>query len=68
MGDHLRWRPRQHPGIYTKQPPMLITPRDFDLSPYFDILKFNHADLSSFDYRRIRWASGDDPESESAAG
>jgi hypothetical protein len=67
MRGHLPWR-RHHPGIYRKQTPMLSTPRDFDLSPYFDILKFNHADLGSFDYRRIRWALGDDPESESAAG
>ncbi len=68
MRDQLRWRPRHHSGIFKKQLPALITPRDFDLSPYFDILKFNHADPASFDYRRIRWAPGEDDESESAAG
>ncbi len=30
--------------------PTLITPRDFDLSPYFEIIKFNIIENMSFDY------------------
>jgi hypothetical protein len=36
----------------------LYTPRDFDVSPYFDIVKPTLA--QGFDYRRIHWASGDE--------
>ncbi|VAX14112.1 hypothetical protein MNBD_GAMMA24-2380 [hydrothermal vent metagenome] len=40
--------------------PRLLTPRDFDFSPYFDIVKypfFNFDDLSL--YRRLPWAGSD---------
>ncbi len=36
----------------------LITPRDFDLSPYFEVIKFNHLGESTLDYRRIIWEEG----------
>ena len=39
--------------------PTLITPRDFDLSPYFDIVKLNQISRGDFDYRRIHWADDD---------
>src|SRR5205814_8193087 len=32
------WRPA---GIWHQVAPSLVTPRDFDLSPYFEIVKFN---------------------------
>lgn len=35
----------------------LFTPRDFDLSPYFEVVKPTLA--YGFDYRRLRWADGD---------
>jgi hypothetical protein len=34
----------------------LTTPRDFDISPYFEVIKFNILGDMQFDYRRIRWA------------
>jgi hypothetical protein len=30
-------------------------PRDFDLSPYFEIVKFGARELDEFDYRKLRW-------------
>jgi len=33
----------------------LITPRDFDLSSYFEIIKFNHLADPNFNYRDIIW-------------
>ena len=33
----------------------VITPRDFDLSPYFEVVKFNHLGDPRFDYRMIVW-------------
>jgi hypothetical protein len=33
----------------------LITPRDFDLSPYFEVVKFNHLANPHFNYRDIVW-------------
>ena len=53
-----RFRRRQdpYPGVFHREAPTLITPRDFDLSPYFDIVKFNGVEAVNFDYRRIRWA------------
>lgn len=48
-------------------PPTLITPRDFDLSPYFEIIKFNIIESSRFDYHRLRWAEDARPEPAGAA-
>jgi hypothetical protein len=48
-------------GIFRMRHPTLLTPRDFDLSPYFEIIKFNLIVEGSFDYTRIRWAP-DQPE------
>jgi len=54
------WRrpaPDAHPyGIMKRVSPSLVTPRDFDLSPYFEIVKFNVIENLRFDYRKIRWA------------
>ena len=55
-GDWLRRRQTHYPALFHRQPEMLITPRDFDLSPYFDVVKFNAVEVGHFDYRRIRWA------------
>lgn len=50
-------RPQAHPyGIMRRVSPTLITPRDFDLSPYFEIVKFNVIENLRFDYRKILWA------------
>ncbi len=60
----LTWlsRLRRHDGrsvraLYHRERPELITPRDFDLSPYFDIVKCNFPTVEKFDYRRIEWAT-----------
>ena len=52
----LRRTPPPYPALFRRQLPSIITPRDFDLSPYFDVVKFNAVELVDFDYRRIRWA------------
>lgn len=44
---------------FRKKRTSLVTPRDFDLSPYFEIVKPDVVGLDSFDYRRIQW---DEPE------
>ena len=44
------------PGLYHMISPSLVTPRDFDLSPYFEVIKFNLIAGARFDYRRIVWA------------
>jgi hypothetical protein len=44
-----------YPAVFQRQPPSIITPRDFDLSPYFEIVKLGPVEIPSFDYRRIRW-------------
>jgi hypothetical protein len=54
--DRLRGRHAPYPAVFHREAPTLITPRDFDLSPYFDIVKFNGVEAINFDYRRIRWA------------
>ncbi len=43
-------------GILRHVSPTLITPRDFDLSPYFEIIKFNVIEGMRFDYHKIEWA------------
>ncbi len=46
----------RYTGIFRMCHPTLLTPRDFDLSPYFDIVKFNVITDGDFDYTRIQWA------------
>jgi len=43
-------------GVLRMVSPTLITPRDFDLSPYFEIIKFNIIENMRFDYHKILWA------------
>jgi len=45
-----------HSGLYKRRHPTLLTPRDFDLSPYFEIIKFNVVPERRFDYSQIEWA------------
>ena len=53
----IRPRPSINPyGVMRRVSPTLVTPRDFDLSPYFEIIKFNVIENLRFDYRKILWA------------
>jgi hypothetical protein len=52
------------PGLLRMVSHTLITPRDFDLSPYFVILKYNVIENSRFDYHKLPWI--DDFEGTSA--
>jgi hypothetical protein len=45
-----------HYGALRMVSPTLVTPRDFDLSPYFEIIKFNIIENMRFDYHKIVWA------------
>ncbi len=57
------WRRREpYRARFSNRHPTLLTPRDFDTSPYFDIVKFNAVDDSRFDYQRIVWE--EDPGAE----
>jgi hypothetical protein len=51
-------------GLFHMRHPTLLTPRDFDLSPYFEIIKFNAIADGRFDYQRIRWARVEEPPGE----
>ena len=46
---------RARSGLLSARHPTLCVPRDFDLSPYFDIVKFNAREVEAFDYRRLEW-------------
>ncbi len=45
---------------FRRRDPKLITPRDFDLSPYFKIVKLNHLPGRRFDYHDIIWEDDGD--------
>jgi hypothetical protein len=47
--------------------PRFVLPRDFDLSPYFRIVKFNQMEEGSFDYRSLDWDPSPDPLPEADA-
>ncbi len=48
-----KWRrTRAH---FRRRNPKLITPRDFDLSPYFQIVKYSHIPGAHLHYRDIIW-------------
>jgi hypothetical protein len=68
-------RPRRavRRGLYRRRHPTELTPRDFDLSPYFEIVKFGLVQERKFDYSRIEWEPEVEPvkteaELKSAAG
>jgi hypothetical protein len=48
-------RPLQCAALFRTGPITLATPRDFDVSPYFEVIKFHLLGESAFDYRKIRW-------------
>jgi hypothetical protein len=54
---------RCYTGLFRMRHPTLLTPADFDLSPYFEVVKFNVIADGGFDYRRIRW-EGEPAEAE----
>jgi len=45
----------EYTGLFQMRHPTLVTPRDFDLSPYFAVVKFNVIEEGTFDYRKIHW-------------
>ncbi len=49
-------------GLFRMRHPTILTPRDFDLSPYFEVVKFNVIADGTFDYQRIQWAGVDGEE------
>ncbi len=46
--------------VFRRRHHTLVTPRDFDLSPYFEIVKFNVVESRRFDYSQIVWAENED--------
>lgn len=46
---------------FTPGDPSLITPRDFDLSPYFQVVKPLAQERGDFDYKRINWIGATAP-------
>jgi hypothetical protein len=55
LRDWVARRPRQNGSLFRPRPATLISPRDFDISPYFEIVKFNVLAGMRFNYRKIRW-------------
>jgi hypothetical protein len=49
---------RAYSGLLRSRHPTLCVPRDFDLSPYFEIVKFSARDVAAFDYRKLEWEGG----------
>ena len=46
---------RAYSGLLRARHPTLSVPRDFDLSPYFEIVKFNARETDAFDYTKLEW-------------
>lgn len=51
----------EYTGLFRMRHPTLLTPRDFDLSPYFEVVKFNAIADGHFDYQNIHWAPDQPP-------
>ncbi len=51
---------RAYSGLLRARHPTLCVPRDFDLSPFFDVVKFNARDIAAFDYKKLEWEDGKD--------
>ena len=52
MLDHRETRPL---ATFRRPSTKVVTPRDFDLSPYFEVVKFNHLGDPRLNYREIIW-------------
>jgi Permuted papain-like amidase enzyme, YaeF/YiiX, C92 family len=50
--------------VFRRRHHTLVTPRDFDLSPYFEVVKFNVVESRRFDYSRIVWDENEDGETD----
>jgi hypothetical protein len=61
LGHVLGHESEHFTGLFRMRHPTLLTPRDFDLSPYFEVVKFNVIESGAFDYERIHWAELDEP-------
>jgi hypothetical protein len=59
LGHVLGHESEHFTGLFRMRHPTLLTPRDFDLSPYFEVVKFNAIADGAFDYERIHWASSE---------
>jgi hypothetical protein len=46
---------RAYSGLLRARHPTLCVPRDFDLSPYFDIVKVTAGEIGGFDYKKLEW-------------
>jgi hypothetical protein len=66
LGDHVVppsawWRRMLAPqaprplATFRRHNSALVTPRDFDLSPFFEVVKFNHLGDPRLNYREIVW-------------
>ncbi len=57
LREQILGRPTRHAysGLLRARHPTLSVPRDFDLSPYFDVVKFNAREIAAFDYRKLEW-------------
>jgi len=66
LGRFSRNQNLHEPGLLRMVSPTLITPRDFDLSPYFAIVKYNVIESSRFDYHKLLWAEENEPRSHPA--
>jgi hypothetical protein len=52
---------------YFRRSPTLVTPREFDLSPYFEIVKVHFVEDERFDYRTIAWAEDERERTSNAS-
>ena len=50
--------------LFRRSHPTLVTPRDFDFSPYFQIIKFDVIESGRFDYSKIVWAQDEEDEKQ----
>ncbi|NRA08107.1 MAG: lipo-like protein [Myxococcales bacterium] len=57
-------RAKVQTGVFRRRDPSLLTPRDFDMSPYFEVVKFEIVGSRGFDYQRIKWAEHTDAAEE----
>jgi len=44
-------------GVFVACDPSFVSPRDFDLSPYFEVVKIAADNPREFDYKKIQWSA-----------
>lgn len=67
LARFIRRRDARRFGLLQSVPISLVTPREFDLSPYFEVVKVSPIEDLKFDYHQLKWVEDGAPQEAPSA-